>query len=132
MTADTVKRLDLPSGGWWELETWPRWKHVRELLVLFPVGGQPAGGPYDQSGLVDRLLVSLTVAWSFGEPVSLTSLARRDTGDVSTAMELLKHEVAPNWEARSPKQLAEELYGSLATGRVPSEFAEAHVMALTG
>ena len=49
---ETVIRVELPSGGWWELESRPRWKHVREWAS--EVGRLSAGE------VADRVLVSLT------------------------------------------------------------------------
>ena len=117
----TVRRIALPSGGWWELDSRPKWMHVREWAIA-----------HGEVELVERALVSLTTAWSFCEPISRESLARRDAEDVIAAMELLQREVVPLWNGHSPRLLAEELFIGLMTGRIPDEFVETHVMALTG
>ena len=77
-------------------------------------------------------LVSLTTAWSFPDPVCPEAMARRDDGDIVAVLEALTSEVAPLWGGQSPKELAEELFGGLVAGRVPNQFVEAHIMALTG
>ena len=126
MTAgsETIVRIELPSGGWWELETRPRWQHLREILL--------EADERPRENIVDRALVALTTTWSFDEEVGLDSLAGRDEADVLAAMELLKREAVPLWDGHEPKLLAEKLFQGLVSGRVPSEFAEAHVMAITG
>ncbi len=124
----TVRHIALPSGGWWELETRPRWKHVREFVR--PRCG--TSGQLSQPDLIDRALVSLTTAWSFHEPVSVDSLEHRDTEDVVAVLKVLEREVMPLWNGSSPRLLAEDLLSGLVTGRVPDEFSEAHIMAVTG
>ena len=57
---------------------------------------------------------------------------RREPQDVVAILELLEREVAPLWRSGTSKLLAEELLSGLATGLVPDEFAEAHMMAQTG
>jgi hypothetical protein len=131
--SQTVRRIELPSGGWWEIETRPRWKHVRGWYSGHPHEAPQSGdaGRGDPD-LAERALVSLTTAWSFAEKTSLDSLAQRDVADVLTAMELLRPEVSPPGDGQPPKLLAEELFAGLAVGRVPERFAEVHIMALTG
>ena len=129
----TIRHIDLPSGGWWELETMPRWKHIRELLSYLPCSdAESRASGRDQDQLVEQALISLTTAWSFREKVSAETLARRDVRDITAAMDLLKREVSSLWDAYSPKELAERLFAGLVTGRIPHEFAEVHIMALTG
>ena len=133
MSSQTVKRIDLPSGGWWELETRPRWKHVREWSHNRAGRHRgPSDALYDEQDLVERVLVSLTPGWSFPEPVSIEGLAERDERDVIAAMEMLRREIVTLLDGCSPNLQAEELFACLVTGRVPHEFAEAHLMALTG
>ena len=127
MSIRTVRRVELPSGGWWEIETRPRWRHVREWA-------NSADGLAGLSGadLSQHALISLTTAWSFQDEISLETLAHRDAEDVLAAMEILKREVAPLWDSDSPRELAEALFAGLVRGRVPGEFADVHLMALTG
>lgn len=129
----TVKRIELPSGGWWEIETRPRWKHVRGWFAgHFDEARHSGDAGRRGPDLAYRALVSLTTAWSFPEETSLDSLAQRDVADVLTAMELLRPKVSPPGDGQPPKLLAEELFAGLAAGRVPEQFAEVHIMALTG
>jgi hypothetical protein len=92
----------------------------------------PNDGGCCRGDLVERALVSLSTGWSFREAISVESLARRDVEDVIAAMELLKREVAPLWDGHFYRPVAEELFAGLAAGRVPEQFAEPHIMALTG
>ena len=125
-----VKRIELPSGGWWEIETRPRWRHVREWSVGLRDGA--GASELGESDLIDRVLVSLTSSWSFPLPVDLASLDGLDVEDVSAVLELVKREVAPLWEEQPARVPAERLFTSLAAGRVPEEFGEVHIMAITG
>ena len=124
----TIKRLSLPSGGWWEFETRPRWKHLRAWTALCADGSVQTG----EGDLADRVVISLTTGWSFDEPISLASLGRRDPEDMIAAMELVKREAAPLLDTNDPRSLAEQLLHGLVEGRIPEEFAEVHIMALTG
>ena len=125
MTSPTIRRVDLPSGGWWELETKPRWKHFREWS--FDVGALSGS-----VALGDRVLVSLTPAWSFQEKVCLESLCLRDVADTAAVLEVLQREVLSPLSRERPTRLAEDLFVGLAAGTIPPPFAEVHLMALTG
>ena len=132
MTSLTVVRIDLPSGGWWEIETRPRWKHVREWSGGDASGGLgPSSHPSDAE-LADRALVSMTTGWSFAGPISLESLAVRDEKDVISAMGLLSGEIATLCELCKQRSAGEQLLASLVSGGVPEEFSESHIMAITG
>ena len=123
-----VRRVELPSGGWWKILTRPRWKHVRGWLL-----DRDASSRTDrQDSLVEQALVALTVAWSFCEPVSLESLGRREPGDVLAMMKVMEREIVPLWGRDRPRVLGEELFTGLVGGRIPAMFAEAHIMAQTG
>lgn len=124
LTAPTVARIPLPSGGWWELETAPRWKHLRGWVD--DVAPTPVGG------LAERVLMSLTVEWSFPEQVTMESLALRDLADTAAAMDVLRARVLSRLVLEDPARLAEELFVGLATGRVPPQFVEVHLLAQTG
>lgn len=120
---ETVIRVELPSGGWWELESRPRWKHVRKWASE---AGRPGEGE-----TADRALVSLTAAWSFEDEVCVAALSRRSPGDLATAFEAL-HDRVLSPLAGPVRQMAEELFAGLVSGTVPQGFAEAHIMAATG
>ena len=123
--SDPVIRIDLPSGGWWEISTRPLWRHVRKWAA-------DGEGQFDDADLFERALASLTTAWSFGEEVSVEALAQRDEDDLMVALEAFQREVMPNLESDSPRETAEELFAGMVSGQVPPRFAEVSVMAATG
>ena len=94
-----VKRIELPSGGWWDILVRPRWKHVVQWN-----GGSP--------DLVERALVSLTTAWSFPDEVSLETLAQRETDDLLAVLEAFRQEVVPFLDEGSPLSIAQELFAA--------------------
>ena len=122
---ETVRRLQLPSGGWWEMETRPRWGH-RRLWAL------PGRLTSSQARPSDRALVALTTAWSFDEPVSLATLRAREAADLGTALDFMGGEIIGSLVQTSLKTMAEELFVGLAGGQVPPSFVEARLMVHTG
>ena len=117
--------MKLPSGGWWDLRTRPLWKHVTEWR------GAVRAGEREQA-LLERALVSLTTGWSFSEEIATESIGSRDADDLAAVLEVLCREVEPFEATRRPTELAEWLFAALTDGRVPAEFAEAHLMLATG
>ena len=85
-----------------------------------------------QDRLADEVLVSLTNSWSFDLPVDTSSLERMDPGDLAAAFGAVRHALAELWDLKSQRERAERLFTEMAAGRVPDEFEEARVMALTG
>ena len=122
---DGVARVKLPSGGWWEIRTRPLWRDVSEWRRTVTVGAETAG-------LLERALVSLTTGWSFCEEVGPQSLASRDDGDVAAVLEVFCAQADFLGAAGRSGEDAERLFAALASGRVPSDFAEAHMMLETG
>jgi hypothetical protein len=122
---EAIKRVQLPSGGWWEVQTRPLWRHVWQWSSE---GRHLDGSP----SLIDLALLSLTAAWSFGEEITFESLARRDESDLLAVYRVLCSEIISPLERPSPREKAQALFASLAAGQVPPEFAEAHLMARTG
>ena len=120
-----VARIDLPSGGWWEIQTRPLWKHVCDWALE---AQEDRGAP----GLVERALVSLTTAWSFADEVCLETLAQRHADDLIAVLEVFHREVAPLLRGDSIREMAEELFAEMIAGRIPGQFSEAHLMAVTG
>ena len=115
----------LPSGGWWDIETRPRWRHLREWM-------RSRREPGAQEELADEVLVSLTNAWSFDLPVETASLERIDPGDLAAAFGAVRQALAELWDTKAQRERTERLFTEMAAGRVPDEFEEARVMALTG
>ena len=86
----------------------------------------------DAPGLVERALVSLTTAWSFADEVCLEALAERQADDLISVLEVFNREVAPLLRGGGLRETAEELFAEMIAGRIPGQFAEAHLMAVTG
>ena len=115
----------LPSGGWWDIETRPRWRHLREWM-------RTRQETSAQDGLADEVLISLTNAWSFDLPVDTSSLERIDAGDLAAAFAAVRGALSELWDLKGQRERTERLFTEMADGRVPDEFEEARVMALTG
>lgn len=122
--AGTVKRINLPSGGWWEIETRPLWRHVREWA-------DETQGRHTGLELAEHALASLTPGWSFAEEISQEAVSRRDVDDLIAVLEVFHGEVV-SLLSEPTKEQAERLFGGLAEGRITPEFIEAHLLAATG
>ena len=120
MTNDVI-RIDLPSGGWWELTTRPLWKHVCR--------GTDEGYV---SEFLPRALASLTTAWSFPEAVSESTLPARSEEDMAAVLEVFNGEVLPAFRSGGAREEAEALFAGLVSGRVPPQYVEVCLMAATG
>ncbi len=114
-----VCRVELPSGGWWDIFVRPTWAHLSKW--------SDAG-----TDLVDRALLSLTAGWSFSEPASVEAIDSRDLEDLIAVLEAFKRCAAPYLITRSLRAEAEELFAALMSGQVPAAFVETHLMAATG
>ncbi len=122
---DGVARIELPSGGWWDIRTRPLWKDVSEWR-------RTVGGGAETAGLLERALVSLTTGWSFCDEIGPQGLAGRDDEDVAAVLEVFCAQAELFGGAGRSGEDAERLFAALASGRVPSDFAEAHLMLETG
>ena len=122
---DAIRRVDLPSGGWWDLLCRPTWGHVLEWDGRrYPTS--------EEEALATRALASLTTAWSFGENISVWAIERRSDADLVAVLEVFQREVVPYVERNDTKRLAEQLFVGLVTGNIPEDFADVHIMASTG
>ena len=117
--------MKLPSGGWWDIRTRPLWRDVSEWR-------RSVAGGAETAGLLERALVSLTTGWSFREEIGPESLARRDDEDVAAVLDVFCGQAELFGAGGRSGEDAERLFAALASGRVPSEFAEAHLMLETG
>ena len=120
-----IVRINLPSGGWWDIQTRPLWKHLCDWALEAQEG-------QDATGLIERALVSLTTAWSFDDEVCPEALAERQADDLIAVLEAFHREVVPLLRGDSLRGMAEELFAEMIAGRIPGQFAEAHLMATTG
>jgi hypothetical protein len=117
---ETVKRIELPSGGWWDIETRPRWKHVHECENV------------TEWDSLKQIIAKLSTAWSFQESICPESIALRSEDDIAAMLEAFARNVSSLALDDNPVQLAEELFAGLVTGHVPDHFADVHIMAATG
>jgi hypothetical protein len=124
VVSEDSTRICLPSGGWWEFVTRPRWRHLREWQSQ-SLDGQ-------DSVSAERALASLTVAWSFADEVSADAISRLDEADLIVALEAFHREVVPFLGLADEQGLAQALFAGLLRGRDPPEFSEVHLMAATG
>ena len=125
-----VKRIELPSGRWWEIEKRPRWKHLRAMGAQRGAG---AAGQADRGELADETLAVLTKAWGFEEPVCPASVRNREPDDVAAVLAEVGAVMERLLRARKDRDaLAMELFAGLMEGRVPEAFEEAHLMWRTG
>ena len=113
-----IRRVALPSGGWWDIRTRPTWCD--------------AGSLGDDESRVERLLVAITERWAFDEPVSLETIACRDDDDLATVLTAIQEDVLPWLEQDSPDALSMSLFQAMAVGQVPQYFFEIQLMAATG
>ena len=126
----SVKRIELPSGRWWEIEKRPRWKHLRAMGAQRGAG---AAGQADRGELADETLAVLTKAWGFEEPVCAASVGKREPDDVAAVLAEIGAVMERLLRARKDRDaLAMELFAGLMEGRVPEAFEEAHLMWRTG
>ena len=91
--AETVRRVALPSGGWWDVETRPPVRAMQRLQNV-------------NEGVVDatyEALVVFTRAWSFPEPVSAEAIQDRRFDDFMSVVKVFEEEVAPFLAQYMPK-----------------------------
>ena len=83
-----IKRIDLPSGGWWDLMCKPTWREFREIQAkLQAIAGKP--------DFEEQSLAIFTSAWSFDKPITDDYISSLDALDVAKAMEFMATEIAP-------------------------------------
>ena len=75
-----VLRVELPSGGWWDLRT------PRRFGVYLDWSETLGGG--DHLDWDFRAVAAITYGWSFGEVVSMESLRERDTEDLIAVLQV--------------------------------------------
>ena len=78
-----IVRVGLPSQGWWEIDTAPKWGAIRSI---------------DQKQGDVALLAAVTAGWSFDEPVTAEAVNNRETPDVLLALEVVFDKILPLFE----------------------------------
>ena len=123
--SESIRRIYLPSGGWWEITTRPLWRHTRTWFTALH-------GPDSDRDLVLVALASLTTAWSFREDISAETVAGRKAIDLVAILEVFQRDVASQLTSAIPAGLSETLFAGLLNDSIPAEFAEVALMAATG
>lgn len=114
-----VRRVSLPSGGWWAYRTRPTWQDVSVI-------------DSDCERGLERLLVALTEGWAFEDEVCLESLKRRDDKDMAAILQAVLEDVLPWLDQDSPEALAKNLFACMMAGQVPHQFFDVQIMVATG
>ena len=125
----SVKRMEMPSGRWWEIEERPRWKHLRAIAGLpdRDEAGQASGD------LAEGTLAVLTTGWGFEEPVSPAAVLNREPDDLAAALDGAGAVMERLFKVRKHLDaLAMELFAGLMSGQAPAEFTDVHLMSRTG
>lgn len=85
-----IKRVELPSGGWWDLRKPTKWSdHVKWTEILLNRTGD------NDPRLSDKILIAFTEAWSFEAEPSIEAMDDLDIDDVIAAYEAYDEHVAP-------------------------------------
>ncbi len=90
-----VLKVDLPSGGWWEVLVNPTWGQVKAFRKFLKEKYNKA----EDEDLATAALVYFSVAWSFPEALDEAGLDRRDARDIAGVMVPLNKALTPLFEA---------------------------------
>ena len=94
---DNVKRINLPSGGWWEIVMRPKVRHSAMIRRAME---------YDDGTAEFRALAVLTTAWSYDAPVSADYILDMDLetlADLEAVVAVFTSEVVPFLEASAER-----------------------------
>ena len=95
--SETLKRVELPSGGWWEIETRPNWGEMMQIRrILVEMGDEGAEG----EDFLTTVMAMLTRAWSYQDEtgpleVSVETINGLDIMDASEIMYEVNETVIP-------------------------------------
>lgn len=123
MAPPGLRRLELPSGGWWVLDTRISHRVAGDLFALLNEGGAAGLG---------RILSCMTVAWGFADRPSAESVMRRDVSGIEAATSVLRHAVIPALRSLTSVEEAERVFESLVSGKIPSGYGDVALMESTG
>ena len=91
-------RVELPSGGWWEIETRPRWKVIRSFSAAFS-----ADGNVDLIELIDGLVVAVSIGWSYEDEITKESIGELDMAELGPVFQIVVEKIVPLFEAMAPR-----------------------------
>lgn len=97
--SDTVKRIHLADGEWWDLETDPTGQELDQMQRL------PKKYPEVHETYVAISVV--TTAWSFSEPVTPESVASKRMSQLSAVLEVFNRDIV-DFLLRSQEQQSSE------------------------
>jgi hypothetical protein len=123
MDAQSLRRLELPSGGWWVLDTRISHRVSSELFTLLK-GNESAG--------LGRVLSGMTVAWGFSDSPSAEAVMQREIGDIEAAMAIIRDNLIPALRHWSSTEEAERVFEALVSGQVPCGYSDVALMESTG
>ena len=123
MAGPGLRRLELPSGGWWVVDTRISHRVAGDLCALLREDGAHRLG---------RVLFSMTVEWGFDDSPSAESVMRREVRDIEVVTSVLRDDVLPTLRRLSSVAEAEEVFKALMSGKIPSGYGDVALMESTG
>ena len=118
-----VRSLELPSGGWWVLDTRVSHRLAREMSALLHGGDTTAIG---------HVLSCMTVASGFDDIPSVEAVTQRDFRDIAAATMVLREEQIPALRILETTDEAERVFGALVADRIADDYRDEALMADTG
>jgi hypothetical protein len=118
-----LRRLELPSGGWWALDTRISHRVASELFTLLKSN--------DSAGL-GRVLFGMTVAWGFSDRPSAEAVMQREIGDIEVATSVIRDDLIPGLRRWTSTEEAERVFEALVSGQTPSGYSDIALMESTG
>ena len=123
MAGSGLRRLELPSGGWWVVDSRISHRVARDLCAL---------SQEDSARRLGRVLFSMTVEWGFDDSPSEASVMRRDIRDIEAVTSVLLDDALPALRRLISGTEAEEVFKSLISGKLPSGYGDVALMESTG
>lgn len=112
--SESIRRLRLPNGQWWDLETRPTVRQFLEIEKIVRNGAEDEKGSYE-------VLRYLTMGWSFREEVTVDAIMDRHIDELIEAMSVFTLDIVPFLE-QAPRRLRLRSYSSASpeSGSPPS------------
>ena len=107
--SQSIRRLSLPNGAWWDIETRPTLRQFLAIQEFTKLEDENEGGL--------TILAYLTDQWSFKDPPTVETVKDRNIDDLLAVMEIYGDDVAPFLQ-RGLQRLNRN--GSSTTSRVTS------------
>ncbi|MFP6567452.1 MAG: hypothetical protein VB961_09210 [Dehalococcoidia bacterium] len=118
-----VRSLELPSGGWWVLDTRVSQRLAQEMSAL--LHGV-------DTTVIGHVLSCMTVAWEFDDIPSVEAVTQRDFRDIEAATMVLWDELIPALRILETTDEAERVFGVLVADRIPDDYRDELLMGDTG